>query len=354
VTEPNATSGVQRTVTTYGYDNLNNLTSVDVSGQPTLSWPNNGGQHMRCFTYNTLSRLVSASNPESGTTSYTYDNNGNVLTRTDANNTKMTVAAYDGLNRPTGATAGTAAISYSVGGQTATTNPVTYGYDQDFKGALSSVCTSASSPCQSTAVSTTSYTHNGFGRITGSTQTTGWYPAFNFTYGYSLTDALTSITYPSGRQVTYTLGAGDLVTAVQNVTGGNYSYASSIGYTAAGGLSAITLGNSNTITQTYTWNDRFQPVGMTASQGTDTLLQLGLFPCPSNGTSCASGSGTGNNGNLLSQTISFPAIGSATALSVTQTYNYDHLNRLTGAQETGGGPASIEKCKFAADSRGRV
>ncbi len=119
-------------------------------------------------------------------------------------------------------------------------------------------------------------------------------------------------------------------TAVQLNDGGNY--ASSIGYTAAGSLSTVTLGNSNTVTQTYTWNDRFQPTGMTAAQGGTTLLQLGLFPCPTNGTSCASGSGTGNNGNLLSQTITMPGLS-----QLTQTYSYDHLNRLTGAQETGGG-----------------
>ncbi len=79
-------------------------------------------------------------------------------------------------------------------------------------------------------------------------------------------------------------------------------------------------------------NDRFQPIGMTAKQGATTLLGLGLFPCPTNGTACASASGTGNNGNLLSQTITMPGLS-----QLTQTYLYDHLNRLTQAQETGGG-----------------
>jgi RHS repeat-associated protein len=310
VTEPDPASGAPGTVTTYGYDSLNNLTSVDMSGQPTLSCG-----HMRCFTYSTLSRLISATNPESGTTTYTYDNNGNLRTRTDANGTTMTVAGYDGLNRPTGSPA----ISYSVGGQTAATNSVTYAYDHDFKGSLWSVSNTASA---------TSYTHDGFGRITGSTQTTGAYPPFNFTYGYSLTDTLTSITYPSTRQVNYTLDAGDRVTAV-NLNGGG-TYASSISYTASGGLSALTLGNA--ITETYTWNDRFQPTGMTAKQGSTTLLGLGFYPCPTNGTACASSDGTGNNGNLLSQTITMPGLS-----QLTQSYSYDHLNRLTGAQEVGGG-----------------
>lgn len=120
------------------------------------------------------------------------------------------------------------------------------------------------------------------------------------------------------RKVNYTLGAGDLVTAVQYVasasggcaaaTGGT-NYASSIGYTAAGGLSRMTLGNSNTLTQSYTWNDRFQPTGMTATQGGTTLLALGFYPCLMNGMTCASASGMGNNGNLLSQTIQIPISG---------------------------------------------
>src|SRR3989441_7326202 len=59
-------------LTTYQYDALNNLTQVSQ------------GAETRTFAYNSLSRLTSATNPESGSTSYTYDANGNVLTKQDA------------------------------------------------------------------------------------------------------------------------------------------------------------------------------------------------------------------------------------------------------------------------------
>ncbi len=85
----------------------------------------------------------------------------------------------------------------------------------------------------------------------------------------------------------------------------------------------------NGATQTYTWNDRVQPTGLTvtgAATGNPQLLGLSFYPCASSATWCT----TGNNGNLRSQTIAIPG------LSLTQSYSYDHLNRLTGAAETGG------------------
>jgi len=39
------------------------------------------GLRQRTFVYNSLSQLTSATNPESGTISYTYDSDGNVLTK---------------------------------------------------------------------------------------------------------------------------------------------------------------------------------------------------------------------------------------------------------------------------------
>src|SRR5882724_1271087 len=61
--------------TDYVYDVLNNLTQVVQKGgtSDTSQW------RTRTFAYDSLSRLTSASNPESGTVSYTYDSDGNML-----------------------------------------------------------------------------------------------------------------------------------------------------------------------------------------------------------------------------------------------------------------------------------
>ena len=263
---------------------------------------------------------MSATNPESGTTTYnTYDNNGNLTKRTDFIGT-VTNLTYDGLNRMKTRT-------YTVAGSTAATPSVCYGYDADYFGALSSVSTS-SAGCPATAgsnTSSTAYTHDGFGRISTSSQTMGTGSPYLFSYGYSLTDQLTQMTYPSGRQVSYALDAADRVQTVQNVTGGG-NYASSITYTPAGGLSSMTMGNG--VTQQLTWNDRQQPLSISAKSASNTaLLTLGLYPCASQATSCTSG----NNGNLQSQTITMPNLS-----TLTQSYTFDSLNRLTNASETGG------------------
>ncbi|MCU1340162.1 MAG: hypothetical protein JWO19_5743, partial [Bryobacterales bacterium] len=289
VTEPPVTypNGTVSTVTKYTYDLLNNLIGVNVVGQPNSTCSVAGVGQTRCFTYSTLSRLTSATNPESGTVQYIYDKNGNLAQQTDAEGTVTTLSTlqipYDGLDRPR-------RKSYSVAGHTVATPSVDYAYDADFKGALSSVA----------STSATTYTHDAFGRIATSTQTTAGNPAYQFSYGYSLTDQLTSITYPSGRQVKYVLDAVDRVMTIQNLNAGtNYA---TINYTAPGGISTMTTGNG--VTQQVSWNDRSQPVGLQVnSASSSSLLALGFSPCPSGQPSCPSG----NNGNLRSQTVSAPA-----------------------------------------------
>ncbi|MGH9325132.1 MAG: hypothetical protein ACRD2B_00370, partial [Terriglobia bacterium] len=71
--------------TTYSYDALDNLLSVTE------------GSQTRTFVYDSLSREISATNPESGTVTYTHDANGNVETRKDARGITTTYA-YDALN----------------------------------------------------------------------------------------------------------------------------------------------------------------------------------------------------------------------------------------------------------------
>ena len=65
-----------------------------------------------------------------------------------------------------------------------------------------------------------------------------WGQAFSSSRAYDLAGHITSQTYPSGRTVTYTYGAGGrLASAGGNLGGSTYTYADSISYTPAGLLS---------------------------------------------------------------------------------------------------------------------
>src|SRR4029077_1871663 len=100
--EPNSANALVNE-TDYQYDVLNSLTRVDQKGGDT----NSAHWRSRIFTYDSLSRLQSVSYPESGTTSYTYDSNGNIATKTAPapNQTGSTTISlsycYDALNRVT-------------------------------------------------------------------------------------------------------------------------------------------------------------------------------------------------------------------------------------------------------------
>ena len=123
VDEPNSTTATVNVcpaqgdpvwITTYGYDALDDLYSVV-----------QGGSHNRGFVYDSLKRLTSSTNPETGnvaaggTVSYTYDANGNVSTKKDGRGTTSTITySYDNLNR-------------MIGKSYANTDPsVSYAYDQ--------------------------------------------------------------------------------------------------------------------------------------------------------------------------------------------------------------------------------
>ena len=133
--------------TGYVYDPLNNLATV------------NQGAQTRSFTYSSLSRLLSAQNPESGTILYAYDPNGNLTSKKDARNI-TTAYTYDALNRVT-------MRSYDDNA----TLPVYYTYDNlsHAKGKLTKVTTGSGT----TPFSVTEYTEfDAVGRVKKSRQTT--------------------------------------------------------------------------------------------------------------------------------------------------------------------------------------
>lgn len=88
--------------TNSAYDALNNLLQVQQNGTTAEQCGTSAVPcfQTRSFVYDSLSRLLSAQNPESGTIQYAYDPNGNLASKTDAP-LITTGFTYDALNRVT-------------------------------------------------------------------------------------------------------------------------------------------------------------------------------------------------------------------------------------------------------------
>ncbi|MCZ2151769.1 MAG: hypothetical protein LC126_28835, partial [Bryobacterales bacterium] len=227
--------------TYYAYDALDNLTYACQNGTPPASVCT-GGQK-RAFVYSSLKRLVSATNPESGTTNYTYYDNGLLHTKTDALG-KVVTYNYDALNRLT-------TKSYSDA-----TPAVTYTYDSPSvpysRGRLTKVSSTAS---------TTDYvSYDALGRVTSSKQTLPGQPAYTFGYGYS-PFGLSQITYPSGRVIfTAYDGAGrQAAVSQQKNSAGSLTLLAVARYAPQGTYSRLDYGNG--VCEWVWYNGRMQPYG---------------------------------------------------------------------------------------------
>jgi YD repeat-containing protein len=220
LTEVMEPSGVAQTAsmeTDYGYDVLNDLTSVTQWGGPRCS----SGVRARSFSYDSLSRLLSAMNPETGTISYSYDANGNMFTKTDARSI-TTTSTYDALNRLT-------QKSYSDG-----TSTVLYGYDGSSisfvppTGTRTTVALTNTIGRQSFASveggsSLYAFSYDAMGRVNNQWEST---PSFSTTAAvypvsvtYDLAGDRTSLTNSTGRTFNYTYdAAGRLQTASNTVS----------------------------------------------------------------------------------------------------------------------------------------
>ncbi|MCO6509364.1 MAG: hypothetical protein J5I65_01090 [Aridibacter famidurans] len=303
VDEPNASNQLgtissPNQDTLYSYDTFSNLVSVDQ------------GVQTRTFTYDALSRLTEATNPESGTISYSYDDNSNLVSKTDARNI-TTSYEYDSLNRIT-------KREYS----DTVTPTVDYYYDNltNAKGKLIKVANSNS---------TTEYTEfDPLGRITKSKQMTDGTAFPVMEYSYNLSGVLIEETYPSGRKVKNILdndGELSMVSSRKDVSSGYWNYASSFKYSAAGAVTRMQLGNGTW--ESTTFNSRLQPeqIAVGTTPAATNLLKLDY--------TYESISGSDNNGNVLTQKITVPDVGSYQGFVAEQSYTYDPLNRLASAEE---------------------
>jgi RHS repeat-associated protein len=328
VTEDPSSSAYQ---TYYGYDALDNLKTVCQGG--SFSSGVCTGATPRQFTYDSLKRLTSAVNLENGTTSYTYDDDGNVLTKADGrgttcfgvwNGSSCDGLGYDVLDRLTTKT-------YS----NSNTPTVNYGYSTN--GRLTSVASTMSG-----FSSTTSYIgFDSVGHVTASTQATTGSDPFLFTYTYNLGGTLEQMNFPDGTSTRSCYDAAGRPQSVARIVGGlpTKTYAtvqdgtdpanpsaSLKGYAPHGAIQRMLF--SNNLVEASIFNGRLQSQMITAAglNGTSytTQLRLKYGYCSSSVTllNC-----TTNNGNLLSHEI---YDGTNTR---SQAFGYDNLNRLTSANE---------------------
>jgi hypothetical protein len=337
--------------TDYQYDLLNNLTRVDQKG----SAPGDSSKwRTRLFTYDSLSRLITALNPETGTICYGtwsgsncisgYDVDGNLLHKTSPAGNQLTGSTatttanftYDALNR-------VLIKSFTGNGYTETTPAATYGYDIPCCGVAQSndIGHLAYANYGNTELV---YQYDSMGRTKGIADCppSGIQRGFCYwmTATYNQVGGFASLTYPDGSTtIHYTpdnfgsgQSAGSIVSAVDSAHSINYVTGAT--YNPAGMLSGMTNGAS--IANVYQYNQRLQICRITAAttgltpgncvtQGnTGNLLDLKYDFHIGNGTA---GSGT-DNGNVWTIT-------NYKDTNRTQSFTYDSLNRLGSAQNAG-------------------
>lgn len=275
--QPIPSAGASRPTVQYVYDGLDQLIGVTDPRNVTTA-----------YTVDGLGNLTTLNSPDTGATTKTYDDAGNVKTITDAKQ-QTTSFQYDVLNRVT-------QISYADG------NIVTYQYDQGANaiGRLTQV---------SDANSTIQYAYDVGGRVMSETRTIT-NVAYITQYGYDNTGRLATITYPSGRVISYTRDALSRISQIDTTKDSvTKTLVSQVTYRPFGqGVQSFLNGANQTVTRSY-----------------DLMGRLAAYTL---------GAQTMAVGYDAASRIKF--ISDALNPVNTQNFDYDDLDRLTSYSGTGG------------------
>jgi RHS repeat-associated protein len=320
-------------VTLYSYNTLNNLTCAVQKGTDATAFSTcaaaSATWRPRSFVYDSLSRLTSATNPESGTITYAYDLNSNlqskVAPRPGQTGTLQVTTnyKYDDRNRLTN-------TSYNG----VSTAPLVYAYDGT---TLNSGCGQNPPAISSTyavgrrtgmcgSKSGSSWSYDKMGRpVLESTRSFGSVQkVLTVNYAYNQDGSLNTLTYPSGDVVTYTVGGAGRVTRVADSTN---NFVTSATYAPPGLLTGMTSGTGIVTSNIY--NDRLQPVllsaGVTGQNPVFSLCYDFHLHVAFNNSPCSLPAyATGDNGNVFQVLNNVDSTRSAV-------YTYDSLNRLAQA-----------------------
>jgi RHS repeat-associated protein len=278
-------------LTKYGYDAIGRLVKVtDPRGLITS------------YTYDGLGQVWKQVSPDTGTTSYAYNAYGQ-QTKMTRNDSSVTTYAYDDLGRLTGATAD---------GQT-----LNYGYDwcSYGKGRLCNTGTPAS---------TEQYAYQPDGRLYIRRQ---WIRGANVEtdnsiyYYYDTMGRLNAITYPNGGAVGYGYAYGKLKTMTVNIGGTVSNVITGTSYRPFGPATYWAYGNG--LGRNYYYDQNY-----TAGDG-----RLTGITTMNGGVTLQSVLRTYDAADRATQTVNF------INTNLSQSYNYDALDRLTAVTSSSGNQA---------------
>jgi RHS repeat-associated protein len=341
ITFPNHSEVAAGYRTKYEYDTLGNLITV------TQRKGTSGAIQTRTFAYDSLKRLTSAANPESGTISYQYDNNGNLTQKTDARGIVSTYL-YDALNR-----------NYSIiyTNDPANTPAVARTYDNPTSGAygIGRLWTQTAGD-MGTLTKIDSF--DAMGRPLTQWQqfyaNGNWSDSYTVSATYDKAGHLLTETYPSGHQVAYNYDAAgrladkvpgsqtpaDLAFSGNLGDGATRTYATALRYDAASRMLQEGFGTSTPLYHKQHYNIRGQlyDVRLSSLPGDEWDWNRGAVVSYYSSNNVVGGSGADNNGNLRRSEIFIPNDDQINSYSfMRQDYTYDSLNRLTAVAESANG-----------------
>jgi RHS repeat-associated protein len=321
--------------TDYSYNVLDDLTGVTQKGGSTSA-----NYRTRNFSYDSLGRLTQAGNPESGTITYSYDNDSNLFQKTSPQPnqigtlTTTLTYCYDADNRLNSKT-------YSPQTCPVASPTVSYLYDQTSYNGLSGIL-------------------NGIGRRTGMSDQSGA-TAWSFdpmgraaieqrkingvikqmSYYYYFDGEPRHLYYPSGNRVDFEATAAGRIYGVVDET---YNYVfGDANFAPNGAIAGMAQGASATfpggVYSAFLYNKRFQPALEYSKVGAAPFQWLkqkcydyhvgGGLSISAGGISCTfTGTTPGNNGNVYQTANKLDD-------SRTQNFLYDHLNRVLQANTNG-------------------
>ncbi len=308
VVEPNYSTGSLTTgayYTYYGYNTLGKLISVNQQADGSLAARN------RTFSYDSLSRMVSAANPEDGTVSYTYDSAsdcsspnsfaGLLVKRVDARGVR-TCYQYDALDRVT-------AKNYTDG-----TSAVAYLYDQALYNGLTITYGVGRRTGMSDGTGQTAWSYDPMGNVLFKRQTiNGVTNAISHTFNQN--NAVHTLISPNGHTYVYAYNGSGQPLSLSD-SGSGVTYAQNAHYAPPGELTSATHGLNLAITENNSFNNRLQPVTLSVSSPSIPYIMSFTY-------SYDQGGGV-NNGNVMQITNNRD-------ITRSTIYTYDKLNRLSSA-----------------------